>query len=189
MYSDSWDARYDNFCVLVADAYISQITYIGRSLNNTAAEAWVPNACTLVQAVLAPILCSASDLFQIRKYILIGTGIVAFIGSAIAPGSYNIDRLIAAQALIGTGASSLPLVVVIPGEILPRKWRPCMMHSNLTNVGLYAYTIWCSGPSRKKRRIHHCCLCWPSCARRIHQRGGGKRLDELLRMYADAQKF
>lgn len=100
------------------------VTYIGRSLNNTEAEAWIPNACTLVQAVLAPILCSASDLFQARKYILIGTGIIALIGCAIAPGSYAINRLIAAQALIGVGPASLPLVYVIPSEILPRKWRP-----------------------------------------------------------------
>ncbi|KAJ4392693.1 hypothetical protein N0V91_011305, partial [Didymella pomorum] len=100
------------------------ITYIGRSLNNTNAEAWVPNACTLAQAVMAPILCSASDLFQVRKYLLIATGVVAFIGCGIAPGSQDINRLIAAQALIGVGAASLPLVYVVPSEILPRRWRP-----------------------------------------------------------------
>jgi MFS family permease len=120
--------------VLLADAYILQLTYIGRGLNNTNAEAWVANAVTLVQAVLAPILCSASDLFQARKYLLIGTGIIAFIGCGIAPGSHNINRLIAAQALIGVGTASMPLIYVVPSEILPRKWRPGMMGLNLTNV-------------------------------------------------------
>ncbi|KAL1653567.1 hypothetical protein SLS61_003713 [Didymella pomorum] len=111
------------------------ITYIGRSLNNTNAEAWVPNACTLVQAVMAPILCSASDLFQVRKYLLIATGVVAFIGCGIAPGSQDINRLIAAQALIGVGAASLPLVYVVPSEILPRRWRPVAQAGiNVTSI-------------------------------------------------------
>ncbi|KAF4338445.1 siderophore iron transporter [Fusarium beomiforme] len=118
------------------------ITYIGRSLNNTDAEAWVPNACTLVQAVLAPILCSASDLFQVRKYILIATGIIALIGCAIAPGSYTINRLIAAQALIGVGPASLPLVYVIPSEILPRKWRPVAQ----AGINVASIIAACAGP-------------------------------------------
>ncbi|KIW18439.1 hypothetical protein PV08_02727 [Exophiala spinifera] len=118
------------------------ITYIGRDLNNTAAEAWVPNACTLVQTVLAPILCSAADLFQARKSLLIGTGIVSFIGCAVAPGSHNINRLIAAQALIGVGPASAPLVYVVPSEVVPRKWRP------VTQAGINVASIIaaCSGP-------------------------------------------
>ena len=50
---------------------------------------------------------------------------IAFVGSAIAPGSNTIYRLIAAQVLIGIGCSSLPLGYAIPSEILPRKWRQC----------------------------------------------------------------
>lgn len=100
------------------------LDYIGKDLNNTAAQAWVPNALSLVQAVVAPIISSASDTFQARKLLLVGPAILSFIGAAIAPGSANIYRLIGAQILIGFGFATVPLAYVVPSEILPRKWRP-----------------------------------------------------------------
>lgn len=56
--------------------------------------------------------------------LLIVPSIIAFVGSAIAPGSTNIYRLIVAQILIGIGFSTVPLAYSVPSEILPRKWRP-----------------------------------------------------------------
>ena len=103
---------------------MSQLSYIGKYLNNPRAQTWVPNALSLVQAVLAPILASASDTFQARKPLLVGFTTISFIGAAIAPGSTNIYRLIAAQVLIGFGFSTVPLAYCVPSEILPRKWRP-----------------------------------------------------------------
>ncbi|KAN0116759.1 putative siderophore iron transporter [Hyaloscypha variabilis] len=100
------------------------LDYIGADLNNTAAQTWVPNALSLVQAVVAPIISSASDTFQARKLLLVGPAILSFIGAAIAPGSTNIYRLIGAQILIGFGFATVPLAYVVPSEILPRKWRP-----------------------------------------------------------------
>jgi MFS family permease len=84
----------------------------------------VPNALSLVQAVLAPVISSASDTFQARKLLLVGPSIISFIGAAIAPGSNNIYRLIVAQILIGFGFATVPLAYCVPSEILPRKWRP-----------------------------------------------------------------
>jgi MFS family permease len=101
-----------------------QLSYIGDDLNNTATQTWVPNALSLVQAVLAPVISSASDTFQARKILLVGPSIISFIGAAIAPGSSNIYRLIVAQILIGFGFATVPLAYCVPSEILPRKWRP-----------------------------------------------------------------
>jgi len=109
--------------VTVADV-ARQLSYIGKDLDNAATETWITNALSLVQAVLGPVLASASDTFQARKIILVSTSAISFIGSAIAPGSTNIYRLIVAQILIGFGFASVPLAYSIPSEILPRKWRP-----------------------------------------------------------------
>lgn len=101
-----------------------ELTYIGRSLHDPAAQTWVPNALSLIQAVLGPVIASASDTFQARKFLLVTTSIISFIGAAIAPGSESIGRLIAAQALIGFGFAAVPLAYSVPSEILPRRWRP-----------------------------------------------------------------
>ena len=97
---------------------------IGRDLNATKSQTWIPNALSLVQAVFGPLISLASDAFQVRKPILVGTCLVSFIGSAIAPGATSLGRLIAAQVLIGVGFAAAPLAYAIPSEILPRKWRP-----------------------------------------------------------------
>ena len=51
-------------------------------------------------------------------------GVKSFVGSAIAPGSQSIYRLIVAQILIGAGFANVPLAYCVPSEILPRKSRP-----------------------------------------------------------------
>jgi MFS family permease len=79
---------------------------------------------SLVQAVLGPVIASASDAFQARKIILVGSCVISFVGAAIAPGSQSIFRLIAAQTLIGFGFAAVPLAYTVPSEILPRRWRP-----------------------------------------------------------------
>ncbi len=66
----------------------------------------------------------ASDTFQARKTILVGSCAIAFVGAAIAPGAKDIYRVVAAQVLIGFGFAAVPLAYAIPSEILPRRWRP-----------------------------------------------------------------
>ncbi|KAJ5611177.1 major facilitator superfamily domain-containing protein [Penicillium lagena] len=100
------------------------LSFIKQDLHNTSSGTWVPNSLSLVQAVLAPLVSSLSDTFQARKHILVGASVISFIGAAIAPGSEDIYRLIAAQVLIGFGFSTVPLAYCVPSEILPRKWRP-----------------------------------------------------------------
>lgn len=79
---------------------------------------------TVPQAVLAPVVASAADTFQVRKWLIVGLQIIGVIGAAIAPGSSSIYRVIAAQTLLGFALVSYPLTNCIPSEILPRKWRP-----------------------------------------------------------------
>ena len=50
--------------------------------------------------------------------------LLSFLGAGIAAGSNNIYMLIAGQAVIGVGFSSVALVYTVPSEILPRRWRP-----------------------------------------------------------------
>ena len=100
----------------------------------------MPNALSLVQAVLGPVISSASDAFQARKIILVGSCLVSFLGSAIAPGSGNIFRLIAAQTLIGVGFASVPLAYAVPSEILPRRWRPMAQAAMNVAASLAAVT-------------------------------------------------
>ncbi|GAD99999.1 similar to MFS drug efflux pump [Paecilomyces variotii No. 5] len=100
------------------------LNYIGEDLRSPLLQTWVQNSLFVVQAVLCPIIASASDTFQARKQILVGMCTLSFIGAAIAPGSKDISRVIAAQTMIGFGFATVPLAYCIPSEILPRKWRP-----------------------------------------------------------------
>ena len=59
----------------------------------------------------------ASDTFQARKVILIGTCTVSFIGAAIAPNATDIYRVIGAQIMIGVGFAAVPLAYAIPSEV------------------------------------------------------------------------
>ncbi|KAF2162595.1 hypothetical protein M409DRAFT_58019 [Zasmidium cellare ATCC 36951] len=102
------------------------LSYIGASLDASERQTWITNSLSLVQAVLGPIIASASDTFQARKIILVSTCTISFIGCAIAPGAQSIARLIAAQTLIGFGFAAVPLAYCVPSEILPRKWRPAV---------------------------------------------------------------
>ncbi|KAF9886379.1 hypothetical protein FE257_011524 [Aspergillus nanangensis] len=102
----------------------SALSYIEADLDNPAAGTWVPNALSVVQAVLAPLIASLSDTFQARKFVLVAASAISVIGAAIAPGSTSVYRLIVAQILIGFGFATVPLAYCIPSEILPRKWRP-----------------------------------------------------------------
>ncbi|GAB1742854.1 hypothetical protein NU219Hw_g8561t1 [Hortaea werneckii] len=100
------------------------LSAIGKDLKGESIQTWVPNALSLVQAILCPVIANASDVFQARKTILVGTCLLSFIGAAIAPNASNMSRIIAAQVLIGFGFASVPLAYCVPSEILPRRWRP-----------------------------------------------------------------
>jgi MFS family permease len=102
-----------------------QLTYIGTDLHNTKSQAWIVVVLSLVQAVVGPIISTASDTFQARKPLLLGSSSVSFVGACIAPGSTSLYRLVGASVLIGIGFASVPLAYAVPSEILPRRWRPC----------------------------------------------------------------
>ena len=99
-------------------------------MNNAGTATWITESISLVQAVLGPVIASASDTFQARKIILVSTCLISFVGSAIAPGSTSIYRVIVAQCLIGAGFAAVPLAYCVPSEILPRRWRPSKAHNS-----------------------------------------------------------
>lgn len=109
---------------LIADRYVSKLTYIGADLGNTEYETWIVVVLSLVQGVVGPIISRGSDVFQARKLLLLATCTVSFIGACIAPGSESVSRLIGANVLIGVGFAAVPLAYAVPSEILPRRWRP-----------------------------------------------------------------
>ncbi|OQU97009.1 hypothetical protein CLAIMM_03014 [Cladophialophora immunda] len=100
------------------------LTWIGEDLHNSKATAWIPTPLSLLQAVISPLISSVADKFQVRKPLLMSCVILPFIGSAIAPGSSNIYRVIVAQIFIGFGLALVPLSYCISSEIVPRRWRP-----------------------------------------------------------------
>jgi MFS family permease len=102
-----------------------QLNYIGTDLHNTRVQSWVVVVLSLVQGVLGPVISTASDTFQARKPLLVGSCAISFVGACIAPGSNSIYRLIGANVLVGVGFASVPLAYAVPSEILPRRWRPC----------------------------------------------------------------
>ena len=120
---------YAQFWRNLADQSFSKLSFIGDDLGGQAAQTWVPNALSLVQASLGPVISSASDTFQARKPILVASCVLAFIGSTIAPGSKDIYRVIGAQTLIGVGFAAVPITYCVPSEILPKRWRPSKLIS------------------------------------------------------------
>jgi len=80
-----------------------QLNYIGNDLGHAEAQTWVPNALSLVQAVITPLLSSASDVYQTRKQIMVASYILSFIGCGIAAGARSMYMLIGGQAVIGVG--------------------------------------------------------------------------------------
>lgn len=94
-----------------------QLHHISHDVGGAQSQTWVPNALSLVQAVLGPVISFASDTFQVRKILLMATCTVSFIGAAIAPGANNIYRVIVAQILVGVGFAAVPLAYAIPSEV------------------------------------------------------------------------
>lgn len=103
---------------------MTQLNSIGADLNAPQAQVWILTSLVIVQATIGPIISTASDLFQARKSILVGSCTIAVIGCAIAPRSSSVYQVIAAQILIGFGFASVPLAYCVPSEIVPNKWRP-----------------------------------------------------------------
>ncbi|EXJ67988.1 uncharacterized protein A1O5_08602 [Cladophialophora psammophila CBS 110553] len=118
------------------------LSYIGTSLHNTRSETWVVNSLSLPQAVLSPLLSSVSDVFQVRKSLLVSTLTISFIGAGVCPGSQTMYRLIGGHIMIAIGFSCTPLAYAIPSEILPRRWRPI----GQVWVNIAAALATCTGP-------------------------------------------
>lgn len=97
------------------------LSYIGEDLHDPLSQTWIPSVFSLVQAVLSPLIASASDTFQARKTLLVVLTVVSFVGAAIAPGATSVAQVIAAQFLMGFGFASTALAYSVPSEIFITK--------------------------------------------------------------------
>lgn len=76
----------------------------------------------LVQSVLCPIVGRLSDVID-RKYLSSFCFSVAFIGAVVSAKAESMNTLIGGGILIGVGLSCLGIIVAIPAEVLPLKFR------------------------------------------------------------------
>ena len=75
-----------------------------------------------MQAVLCPILGRLSDVVD-RKYLTASMICIAFIGSCISAKASSISMLIGGGILRGVGLATNGIIVAIPAEVLPLKYR------------------------------------------------------------------
>lgn len=81
--------------------------------------------------LIAPLRNEADLNYQIdRKYVASIQLAIAFAGSCICAKSSGVNELIGGSILIGVGLSSLGIIVAIPAEVLPLKYRAIANGSN-----------------------------------------------------------
>jgi MFS family permease len=124
--------------VFVVVAAGSVIAFIIRDLGNPSLAGWIIQvgdcalSCALiliqrkgpllVQSVMCPIIGRLSDVAD-RKYVASFQLTVAFVGSIVSARAQSMNTLIGGGILIGVGLSSLGIIVAIPAEVLPLKYR------------------------------------------------------------------
>ncbi|OAG36053.1 hypothetical protein AYO21_09771 [Fonsecaea monophora] len=108
--------------VFVVVAAGSVIAFIIRDLGHPGLAGWIIQGPLLVQSVLCPIIGRLSDVVD-RKYLACIQLSVAFVGSVVSATAHSMNTLIGGGILIGVGLSSLGIIVAIPAEVLPLKYR------------------------------------------------------------------
>ncbi|OCT48002.1 hypothetical protein CLCR_04088 [Cladophialophora carrionii] len=110
--------------VFVVVAAGSVIAFIIRDIGEPGLAGWIIQiqGPLLVQSVLCPIVGRLSDVID-RKYIASFQLTVAFVGSIVSARAESMNTLIGGGILIGVGLSSLGIIVAIPAEVLPLKYR------------------------------------------------------------------
>ena len=88
-----------------------------------------------MQAVLCPIVGRLSDVID-RKYVATIQLAIAFAGSCVSAKASGINQLIGGGILIGVGLSSLGIIVAIPAEVLPLKYRAVANGANFLGGAL-----------------------------------------------------
>ena len=76
-----------------------------------------------MQSVLSPIVGRLSDVLD-RKWVISVPYLFSFVGACISATAKDMNTLIGGGILIGVCLSTLSLLLAIPSEILPLKYRP-----------------------------------------------------------------
>ena len=75
-----------------------------------------------MQSVLSPIFGRLSDVLD-RKWTVSIPFIFSFIGACVSAKAKSMNVLIGGSILIGVGRGTLAILLAIPSEILPLKYR------------------------------------------------------------------
>jgi MFS family permease len=75
-----------------------------------------------VQSAIAPIIGRLSDVMG-RKALAVGLPLISFAGACVCARSTNVNQLIGGSILTGFSLATLAIVLAIPSEVLPLKYR------------------------------------------------------------------
>jgi MFS family permease len=98
------------------------VTYIVRDLGDAADSAWVTTASTCLQAATAMPISYVTDLYG-RRWMLIGTTVLAVVGTFVSGSAKTMHGVIAGQCVTGFCLATKPICYAIGSEVLPRKYR------------------------------------------------------------------
>lgn len=98
------------------------IAFIIRDLGQPGLAGWAIQGPLLMQAALAPSVGRLSDVIG-RKNLVVGLPLISFAGACICAKSSGINELIGGSILTGFSLATLAIVLAIPSEILPLKYR------------------------------------------------------------------
>jgi MFS family permease len=76
----------------------------------------------VMQSVLSPIIGRLSDILD-RKWTVSIPFLFSFVGACVSAKAKDMNTLIGGGILIGVGLSTLAILLAIPSEILPLKYR------------------------------------------------------------------
>ena len=96
-----------------------------------------------MQSVLCPVVGRLSDVVD-RKYLACAQLTIAFVGSVVSAKAESMNELIGGGILVGVGLASLGIIVSIPSEVLPLKYRAIANGANFLGGafgGLYGFTF------------------------------------------------
>jgi MFS family permease len=108
--------------VYIVVAIGTVIAFIIRDLGQPGLAGWAIQGPLLMQTVLSPIVGRLSDVFG-RKTLVCGLPLIGFAGACLCAKSSNINALIGGSIMTGMTLSTLGIVLAIPSEVLPLKYR------------------------------------------------------------------
>ncbi|KAF7548044.1 hypothetical protein G7Z17_g7323 [Cylindrodendrum hubeiense] len=100
----------------------SQGQAIAAYLGHPGDAIWLTASIAIPSVVLGPVVAQSADYWG-RRWFLVLFGILGAVGCALASRADSFAMFIAGMTITGIDFGVLPLLHVVPSEILPRRWR------------------------------------------------------------------